>query len=128
MYAYLYESMILWYQRWYKKDWQVHTMTVMGLGMCTFYQLVTIANILWIAGIREGSYLSNGHRVAYLNGVLLLAIAGNAVYSRWKASPSHRRTGRLHRSPKLIVPIYFVSSFVGFLGTLFWALATTGRG
>ena len=126
-YARMYHAMLVWYQRWYSKEWQLQTITIVALSMSMFFNLLTIVHVLWIAGIRWGSYLALDDRRAelYLAAVLSCSIAANLLLGRRVAEQLRRveRGVQSRTAGTVAAPIYMIASFVAFIVSLIGALA-----
>ena len=128
MYARLYDSMLLWYQKWYSANWQLNAMAVTALSMSMFFNLLTISQVLWIIGFRHGSWLNLDHQgsVLYLLSVQVFSFIVNVGFARWKFLRERLQKGAspVAAFPRMAAPIYLSVSFLVCLGTLFGALAT----
>jgi uncharacterized membrane protein YfcA len=102
-------------------------MAVGALSMCTFFNLASLSNLMWIVGLKRGSWIALGDHDGrlYLFAIMVFSIFINVALSQWRNRDRQRRTtDAVAPLPRMTPLIYLIGSFIVFLGSLFGALAT----
>lgn len=95
--------------------------------MCTFFNLATISNLMWIVDLKRGSWiaLDDHDGRLYLLAIMVFSIFMNVALSHLRDTSRQRGIADAALPlPKMTPLIYLIGSFMLFIGSLFGALAT----
>ena len=120
MYSLLYDSMVIWYRRWYSRDLHLHVMAAVALSLLMAFNIFSVINVLTIFGHRSALNITASTPFFLLWCGLTVLHLGLAA---WKAAP--KRKQRVDPSASRQVAIwYMIVSTSAFFATFAW-LATT---
>ena len=126
-YGRLYDAMLIWYRQWYSKEWQLHTMAVVALGVSLCFNVLSIANTVSIVGSERVSYLTldRDSLMLFFNAILITTIVINIAYAQLKTRRDRVRRNLVKPTPlpKMAPLAYMIASFAIFLATTLGALA-----
>ncbi|HWK75598.1 MAG TPA: hypothetical protein VNQ81_15070 [Povalibacter sp.] len=121
MYGIIYDSMLLWYKKWYPREHQRYLMTSFAMAMFLSFNLLTLAALLKFLGVSVLEELLFSARAVPV-GVFVILLLLNLVFGKQRATKDpetsfsavdlNRRRNRAW--------IYMICSFLGFVIAMMW--------
>jgi hypothetical protein len=115
IYAGLFESMLTCCARTWLRHGPIYTVAMVALGLAISLNILSVVDLLWIAGVLDNPYQSAGqlHPQHYVLALLSSVFIGNSLLAR-----RHLTTERRLGVHGLAAPAYMLGSAALFLSTL----------
>ena len=85
IYSFIYDSMLVWYSRWYSKKFHLHGAVVMALTVSMFFNVSTVLVVVSIVGPVDLLEVPGASKMVYpMAGALLLV----NVFFSWRKARS----------------------------------------
>lgn len=124
MYEATYDSMLIWYKKWYPQQHQRYLMTSFAMSMFLFFNFLTVAALMELLGVSIFDSVLLSTRVIPI-GLFVVLLLFNLAFGKTRLSKSARSSSGVtddDRQRKHAL-IYMLGSFFGFVMTMIWSFA-----